>query len=147
MLKPEKFDEEMISLVTALNSFNILKRLDYSQGYLNLDRGNLSNGYILGEFFNQGGFELIESFQCFFNEFNFAHELEFFQPLYYQNHYPRLWIMLYPCKMHEVKMLDKINHFGCLENDNAELLKQRYSSMKEAWSELEKYLKTLKQYI
>ena len=144
MLKSEKFDEEIITLAAALNSFNILKTIDYSQGYLNLDRGNLSNGYILGEFSDQKGFEFIESFQCFFDEFNHANKLEFFQPLYRQNHYPRLWVMLYPCKRHEAKMLDEINQFGYLESSNSEFLKQRSYSMRKAWSELEKYLKTLK---
>ena len=136
-------DNEMKKLV-SLDNFGNFYLLDAFHGNLNPRNGLLFNGYILG----RGkppkymeGFEFIKRMQKFFDEFNPNHELEFSQPLYNTNHFPKLYVALYPAKINKLSYINSIDHDGFLRSHDKEFLKKRYSLMKKSWQELDEFLK------
>ncbi|MEK6932785.1 MAG: hypothetical protein AABW56_03235 [Nanoarchaeota archaeon] len=136
-------DNEIKRLV-SLDSFGNFDLLDASHGNLNLRKGLLFNGYILGKgkpSKYMEGFEFIKKMQKFFDEFNLNKELEFFQPLYYVNHFPRLYVALYPSKRNKLFYLNLNDYDGFLRSQDRELLDERYLLMKKSWQELDQFLK------
>jgi len=145
MIKNEIIDLKMRSLAEALDSFGDFDLRDAFHGHLSISENEnvLFNGYVMGEGklsrYNKG-FEFIRTLQIFFDEFNINSQIEFSQPLFHENHLPRLYIALYPCKNHKLSDLNQSDYSGFLKSDDIELLHQRYSLMKEAWVKLEEYL-------
>ena len=143
MIKNEIIDLKMRSLAEALDSFGDFDLRDAFHGHLSISKNVLFNGYVMGlgklSRYNEG-FEFIRTLQNFFDEFNINSQIEFSQPLFHENHLPRLYIALYPCKNHKLSYLNQNDHDGFLKSDDIKFLQQRYSLMKEAWLKLEEYL-------